>query len=169
MTQAANRTERSPSVSPDEPSLYARQTNNEASEYTPVTRTHAHETTAKKESKATYLRRRLAVGALAGLVVVPTALGINALNDAGGVSGVFENIREAGLAESDARYSDDIKQVQMEGGQGYHWLAGHIENFDQADLNQTTSYIMRMPENAEAVKDGLQAGESMWVPVSYDK
>lgn len=90
--------------------------------------------------------------------------GVLAVLGTAGMAGLIAFLAPEGASPAD--YSQQKEIVQVEPGQGLLDVAHHVEGSDHVDIRDVTEYIKEMPENTEALKDGLQAGEHVTIPVS---
>lgn len=68
---------------------------------------------------------------------------------------------------SDPTFSAETTTYTLDDGEGLLDAAAQIENL--ADDRDGVNYIESMPENQEALADGLDRGESIVIPISASK
>lgn len=74
-----------------------------------------------------------------------------------------------GLRQKPIEYSGQ-KNITVEAGQGISDLTMTVErNPNTVPYQEVNRHIEEMPENAKALSDGLQAGETITVPVSAER
>ncbi len=71
---------------------------------------------------------------------------------------------------SGPEFSEETKTVVVEDGDGTQSLLekANIPGYDSADWRDVSHHVQELPENKDVYKDGLQAGETVSVPVSID-
>ncbi len=76
-------------------------------------------------------------------------------------SGIFGN--------GDPVFSENTHEVTIGQNEGLWYAASTVDGVNEIDRNQAIDYIEDMPENANTLSDGLQAGEIIEVPDSVEK
>ncbi|MGB4420631.1 MAG: hypothetical protein WBI29_02425 [Candidatus Saccharimonadales bacterium] len=66
-------------------------------------------------------------------------------------------------------FSQTTTEYKVEQGDGLWDASRQIENVETISKNDAINYIESMPENAEALSDGLQPHETIVIPESVDK
>jgi len=59
-----------------------------------------------------------------------------------------------------------VQAYTAESGDGLYDAAKNITGIDNVDIRDAVQYIETMPQNKEALSDGLQAGETISIPVN---
>ncbi|HZJ34594.1 MAG TPA: hypothetical protein VFD55_01090 [Candidatus Angelobacter sp.] len=68
------------------------------------------------------------------------------------------------------QYSDTTKNVPIPKDQGLNYAAYTIDGVDESvDVRHVVEHIEDMPENKEALSDGIQENEGIVVPVGIEK
>lgn len=73
-------------------------------------------------------------------------------------------------ANAPPEFSDETKTIVVEDGDGTQSLLdkANIPGYDEADWRDVASHVQQLPENKDVFQDGLQAGETVSVPISID-
>ncbi len=97
------------------------------------------------------------------------AIGKKALGVAAGSALVFGGGAALGVFDSDPVPSEQKVGVTVEAGQGMHEiLIDNVENVNEHDLRDQAESVWKDPANLEALKDGLDPGDVIKVPVRFD-
>lgn len=76
----------------------------------------------------------------------------------------YNEVKEAG--EHQPTFSTDTIQFVAENGDGVWDAAQQVEGHEAVDMTVIVNHIESIPENKEALSDGLQAREGIDIPVS---
>lgn len=72
-------------------------------------------------------------------------------------------------SQQSGQFSDETTTyVAPENGSLYDSL-GYIEGIEDVSLDEAADYVAHMPANIPALEDGLQVGEAIVIPESYDQ
>ena len=110
----------------------------------------------RTESKDVYARRRAAAVGVAGVTVLGAAVAVPAAVDA--LSEIHESNQPVFSTETTTRVANE--------GDTLWGIAQQIEGSEKYDTQDTVSHIQA--SNIDVLEDGLQAGESIVVPVSVE-
>lgn len=67
------------------------------------------------------------------------------------------------------RFSEETKSVVIEDGEGLYDAVGEIQGADTIDPRDAVTHITSDPANIDVLKDGVQPGDSIEVPVEVIK
>lgn len=65
-------------------------------------------------------------------------------------------------------FSEDTKTYTVEDGDGLYNAAEQIEGVNSIDIRDAVTHIETAPVNLDVLKDGLQVGEQIEIPVSVE-
>ena len=66
-------------------------------------------------------------------------------------------------------FSIELTTIEIPEGGSIHGVLPQIEGIDGIALDKAANYISELPENQAVLEDGLQVGEALHIPISYDK
>lgn len=117
-----------------------------------------NENTEKDNNKPNYTFRRI------GFAVILLLASYGLVK---GVEFVKEGVNHL---DNPYQYSDATKTVTIPKNQGLNYAAFTIDGVNESvDVRHVVEHIEDMPENKEALSDGVQENEGIVVPVSIDK
>ena len=99
------------------------------------------------------LRDKILVGTAAAAAVTTGVLGLNAMDD---------------TVEPVPTFSEQTNRYIVQDGDGIYDAAESISGIDTVDVRDAVSHITSEPLNIDVLKDGLQAGDQLVVPVSIN-
>ena len=108
----------------------------------------------KSEKKSNIRVTRFGKGAIAATLVVGGAIGAGA---------------GLGLADRGPDFSEKTTTYTVQDGEGLYDAAKAVEGSEEVDQRDIVQEIKDDPANIDVLKDGLQANESIEIPVSVEK
>ncbi len=66
-------------------------------------------------------------------------------------------------------FSKELTTIEVPEGGSIHGVLPQIEGINGIALDKAATYIAELPENQAVLKDDLQAGEELHIPISYEK
>lgn len=85
-----------------------------------------------------------------------------------GIAGTIYAANEFHEMAQGPEFSQETTEYKVQPGDGIWDASRQIENVETISKNDAVDYIQDMPENAEALSDGLQPNETIVVPKSVN-
>jgi len=116
-----------------------------------------NEEIAKHQKKQLRVEKLDAIGRKAAKGVVASAIGVASI---AGIAHVGSE------ALKKPEFTEETTTVTVEDGDGYHSIASHIRGVDSIDIRDAAEHIKADPANIDVLKNGLEPGEVITIPVA---